>query len=398
MVVRVSPSKLKGSVEAISSKSYAQRILLASALCRDKTRIYLNHISADILSTIKVAKSLGYRIDQRPGYLDVQRVQNVINPVVNCGESGTVARMVLPILTSKYESGTIKGEGSLLDRPFMDLTECISQRGVKFSANKLPIKFEHKGEAGRYFISGGVSSQYISGLMYGLPKLNGTSRIIMTKPLQSKGYVNMTIDVLKQFKVEVTPFRSSEYVIKGPQRYFSPGEITVEGDWSNAAFFHAAGINVTGLNTNSLQEDKRFLEVCNQDEIDVGDIPDLVPILAVYSAINRKPMKIVNAGRLKIKESNRLETVKDMLDGLTVEPSVTITDDEMIIDNKFPLRGGTVYSFNDHRIVMAACIAGAFCKEDVVIINAEAVKKSYPSFFKDYMKVGGKIDVISTGV
>lgn len=397
MIIRVSPAKLKGSVEAISSKSYAQRILLAASLCRDKTRIHLNHISADISATIKVAKSLGYKIDQRPGYLDVERITNVINPVVNCGESGTVARMVLPILTSKYESGTVKGDGSLLKRPFFDLTESISHRGTKFSGSSLPITFKNKAEAGRYFISGGISSQYISGLMFGLPKLIGTSRIIMTKPLQSKGYVNMTIDVLKQFKVEVTPNRSSEYVIKGPQRYFTPGEITVEGDWSNSAFFIAAGVEVTGLNPDSLQEDRRFSEVCNQDEIDVGDIPDLVPILAVYAAAHQKPMRIYNAARLKIKESNRLESVKDMIESLTVEPCVTITDDELIVDNKHPLRGGTVYSYNDHRIVMASCIAATWCQEDVTIINAQAVKKSYPSFFKDYIKVGGKIDVISTG-
>ncbi|MBR5516091.1 MAG: 3-phosphoshikimate 1-carboxyvinyltransferase [Clostridia bacterium] len=386
MNITITPSKLTGSIEAIASKSYAHRIILASALSDKPTLIHINAISKDIIATVNSVNALGANavIEEK-----AIRVEPIIKrqqkPVIHVTESGTTARMILPIACALYNEGTLTGEGSLLKRPFAPLCKALEDNGITFSNTFLPIDFKGNMESGDYRISGSESSQYISALMYALPLLSAESKIILTSPLASKGYVDITTDVLNQFGVR------GGFETKGNEKFISPGEITVEGDMSNAAFWLAAGVNVTGLNPNSKQKDKLFLSVKDSSEINADDIPDLVPILAVYAASRVGETRIYNVGRLRIKESDRIESTYAMIKALGGE--IEANDSEIIIYGKGELKGGRVDSYNDHRIAMSAAIASCFCKEKVIITNAEAVNKSYPQFFEHFNSLGGKANV-----
>ena len=381
MIATITPAALYGSIEAISSKSYAHRIIMAAALADKPTVIHINGISKDVQATVNAVNALGADAVIKDNIITVvpivKRTDYIVVPVT---ESGTTARMILPIATALYNKGRITGEGSLLKRPFAPLCNCISEHGVRFSDDHLPIDFEGVMTPGEYKISGSESSQYISALMYALPLLDGESKITFTSPLASKGYVDITADVLAQFGV-----------VGNKKKYISPGEIAVEGDMSNAAFWLAAGIDVKGLNPDSKQKDKFFTDVKDNDEIDADDIPDLVPILAVYAAGKNKTTRIYNAHRLRIKESDRIKSVADMITSLGGE--IETTDDELIICGHGYLEGGTVDSYNDHRIVMSAAIASTICKGKVIIRGSEAVNKSYPLFFEHFNSLGGKADV-----
>ena len=386
MDIRITPRPLAGSIEAIASKSYAHRALIAAALCDSPTRIFLNRRSKDIDATIAALSALGSPITVDADYITVFPMGKVSNPVVFCSESGTTARMLLPIAAALYESAVFTGEGSLLSRPFAILCDAMTANGCHFDSNMLPISYRGKLNSGTYEISGSESSQYISGLLFALPLLGGCSRLLLTSPLQSAGYVDMTLDVLRRFGI------SGGYESAGDEVYSSPGDLVVEGDWSNAAFWLAAGVDVTGLNADSCQKDKLFLPLSQSLEVDAGDVPDLVPILAVAAAGRQGSVSICNASRLKIKESNRLESVMQLLTSLGGDSEMLA--DGLVIHGRGSLRGGVVDSFNDHRVVMAAAIASTFCEGTVVIKNAEAVEKSYPTFFDDFRKLGGIADVL----
>ena len=304
---------------------------------------------------------------------------------INITESGTTARMILPVATALYEKGGLCGKGSLVKRPFAPLVNSISEHGVSFSDSFLPISFEGRMTSGEYKISGSESSQYISALMYALPLLKDESKITLTSPLASEGYVDITLDVLKQFGI------TGGFECKGNERYISPGKINVEGDWSNSAFWLSAGIDVNGLNNDSCQRDRLFDSVKDKNEIDAEHIPDLVPILAIYAAGKNKTTRIYNVSRLRIKESDRIKSVCDMISSLGGD--IEATDNEMTVHGKGYLEGGVVNSYNDHRIVMSAAIASTICKNKVIIRGCEAVNKSYPLFFKDFNSLGGKADV-----
>lgn len=384
MIVKIRHSKLSGTIKAIASKSFAQRIIIASALCETKTRILLNRVSGDILSTLKAVSGMGAKYNIGDGYVDVFPMKKSKTADIFCGESGTAARLLLPVGCALFESGTVSGEGSLIKRPFETLCRCIGSHGVEFSSYTLPISFNSNMQNGVYEISGSESSQYVSGLMFALPLLKGSSDIVLTSPLESSGYVDITMEVLKKYGV------TGGSHIAGQQIYQSPGEITVEGDWSNAAFFIAGGVEVEGLTNDSLQKDRAFTFIKDEKEIDLSEIPDLLPILAVYAAVHGKETHFYGGKRLKIKESNRLSSVACMINNLGGRCEVD--GDRLNIFEK-KLTGGTVDSCNDHRIVMAAAIAASYCANDVIINNAQAVAKSYPEFFDDYKQVGGNIHV-----
>lgn len=383
MKVTITPSKLCGTLDAIASKSYAHRIIIASALSDKETIIHIRGRSEDIYATIEAVKALGADVKDNGDTLLVTPIKKQNTPpVIPVGESGTTARMILPIASALYEKGKIEGRGSLLKRPFAALCDTMSEHNVRFSSDFLPISFNGMLTPGEYKITGSQSSQFISALMYALPMLNGNSIITLTSPLASSGYVDMTREVLQKFGISGT-FKTS-----GNEKFISPGEIKVEGDMSNAAFFLACGIKIKGLNPNSLQKDKLFTHVKDNAEIDASDIPDLVPILCVYAASKTSQTRIYNAERLRIKESDRIETTKAMIEALGGE--IKTTDSELIINGNGHLLGGTVDSFNDHRIVMSAAIASCICKNKVIINNAQAVNKSYPNFFTDFNSLGGK--------
>ncbi len=387
MNIEVLPRKLSGEIQAISSKSYAQRILLACSLCEDETFVKINHFSEDIKHCIKAISAFGAKTEFVENGVKITPSTPIGNINIFCGESGTTARMILPIATAICKNGgVLEGCGSLLNRPFEELCNALSQNGVEFSSNKLPIKFSGKLNAGDFYIAGNQSSQYISGLMLALPLLESDSSIILTSPLQSSGYINMTLEILNQFGV------SSGYEIKGGQKYISPKTIEVEGDWSNASYWIAAGIFPSGLNKNSLQKDSVFPKICDLDEIDAMEIPDLVPALSIYAAKKETDTVIYNINRLRIKESDRVVSIEAMIKSLGGE--ISVEEDKMIIHGTGGLHGGVVKSYNDHRIVMSAAVASCFCKESVIIHDAHSVDKSYPNFFKDLEKLGGEYRVL----
>lgn len=386
MNITITPHRLEGTIEAIASKSYAHRIIMASALADKPSNIECNGISKDIEATVNAVNDLGANAVIKNNTIYVEPIrQKDTPPVIHVGESGTTARMILPIATALYTKGTLTGEGSLLKRPFAPLCNSVREHGIYFSNTFLPISFEGRMKSGEYKISGSESSQYISALMYALPLLNGESRINLTSPLSSKGYVDITSEVLQQFGI------NGGFETKGNEKYRSPGNIKVEGDWSNAAFWLSLGIKVTGLNPSSKQMDRLFLEVKDECEIDADNIPDLVPILSVYAASKAGKTRIFNAQRLRIKESDRLESVSQMIKSLGGD--IEVTSSELIINGTGKLMGGTVDSYNDHRIVMSAAVASCFCEDKVVIKNAEAVNKSYPQFFEHFKALGGIINV-----
>lgn len=386
MIATITPAVLQGSIEAIASKSYAHRIIIATALADKPTEIHCNGISNDILDTISAVNALGAKALVDGNRISVEPINDKNDEVIiDITESGTTARLILPIACALYGKGKLSGKGSLVKRPFKPLCDAIAEHGISFSGSYLPISFEGRMTAGEYKISGSESSQYISALLYALPLLTGESTLTLTSPLASEGYVDITLDILKQFGI------TGGYVCKGNEKYSSPGRISVEGDWSNSAFWLAAGVTVKGLNPESCQRDRLFDSVKDRDEIDAEHIPDLVPILAVYAASRNKNTRIYNISRLRIKESDRIKSVCDMITSLGGR--IEANDNEMIIYGTGSLKGGTVNSYNDHRIVMSAAIASTICKNKVIIRGAEAVNKSYPSFFDDFNSLGGKADV-----
>ena len=389
MHVQIIPTMLNGTIQAISSKSYAQRLLIAAALADKPTTISINGLAEDTMAVVDALRAMGADIiikDDNKLLLVHPMVLKKEAPHINCRESATAARLLLPVAAALYDSATISGTGSLLKRPFDTLCEAMEQNGCLFEQKSLPITFSGKLSAGEYLISAQQSSQFISGLMLSLPLLDGKSEIRLMSPLQSTGYVDMTMQTLKLFGVQ------GGYQTAGCQRYISPGGIEVEGDWSNAAFWLAVGVQVSGLNLQSLQKDRLFLQMKDQNKIDVADVPDLVPILAVCAAVRQGRTVLFNAARLRFKESNRLQSVCGMIDSLGGEAH--LDGDSLLIDGRCGLRGGVVDSYNDHRIVMATAIASCFCRQPVLIKNAQAVNKSYPHFFQHFNQLGGRVVVV----
>lgn len=380
MTIRIEPRKLFGTVEAIASKSHVHRLMIANFLAGGEP-FTIEHMSRDMEATAACIEALRQSED----------------PELDCGESGSTARFLLPVAAALKETCLFTGHGRLPGRPFEELCAAMEAHGVTCDSRHLPMKITGKLISGVYEIPGNVSSQYISGLLFALPLLAGRSSIVLTAPLESRGYVDMTCQVLRSFGIEIIE-TGGGFTVPGGQQYILPERMEPEGDWSNSAFWLAAGIKVTGLDTRSSQGDKAILKIIEEAKypgdfkIDVADIPDLVPIAAVIGTARRGRTFIENAGRLRIKESDRIHTVCKMIQDLG--GSALEQPDSIIIEGTGALRGGTVNSFNDHRIVMAAAIASIICAEPVCIQDAQAVEKSYPAFFADFKKLGGVADVI----
>ena len=305
----------------------------------------------------------------------------------------------------------------------LNFQEELEKKGVIFETdNEFPLHITGDLQSGEYELAGNISSQFVSGLLFALPLLDGDSKIKLISPIQSKPYIDMTVATLRDFGILIEEAENT-YIIKGNQKYISPKEINVEGDWSNSAFFFCAGalskdgVTVSGLNINSVQGDKKILDILKRmgasvevdnNEITVkknklmgtmvngGDIPDLVPVVSVMGAMCDKGVThIVNASRLRLKESDRIATTESLL--TKVGAAVSETDDGLVIWGENDLIGGRVEGANDHRIVMSAAILSCLCALPVDIVGAEAVEKSYPHFFEDFNSLGGKANVINNG-
>jgi 3-phosphoshikimate 1-carboxyvinyltransferase len=336
------------------------------------------------------------------------RKQAASSVVLSCGESGSTARFLLPLAAYFFDRFTLTGKGKLPGRPFAPLCNALSNAGCVFDGDTLPLTGTGHIRSGDFFIEGNVSSQFISGLLFVLPLLDGNSRVTLTTPLESAAYVDMTIEVLTLFGIDIQKDKTG-FCVTGNQTYKSPADVHAEGDWSNAAFFLCMGamngdIHLNGLSLRSTQGDREVTEILKRFgakvdgsavtagtlraiDIDAAQIPDLIPALAVTASVALGETRIYNAQRLRIKESDRIQSTFDML--LNLGADVEITADGLLIRGKEKLRGGVVDGSGDHRIVMAAAQAACVCENPVLIKDCEAVNKSYPSFFEDFRKLGG---------
>ncbi len=406
MDIRISPSVLKGNLSIPASKSCAHRAVICAALANGTSVLSGVTMSKDIEATIAAMSALGAEFEINGDIVNVKGISGSINGIaeIDCNESGSTLRFVMPVAAALGADSVFYGRGRLPQRPIDIYKRELTKHGIVFRTEEMPYEISGRLTGGVYEIEGNVSSQFITGLLFALPLADGDSEIVMTSRLESRPYVDITIDILKRFGITVTETENS-FVIKGNQQY-TPYDEHIEGDYSQAAFFYVANalgsqVNIQNLNSNSVQGDRAITDIITETtkngeisgyKADCSDIPDLVPILSVLGAYGNETSVIFNAERLRIKESDRLTACAEMLNNLG--GSVTVTHDGLEIVPTEKLNGGTVDSFGDHRIVMAAAIAALNCGGDVIIKGAEAAEKSYPTFFDDYIRLGGKAYVI----
>ena len=377
MDITIKPGKLLGSVTPIPSKSQAHRFLICAAFADGKTTLICPDTNRDIEATADCLNALGARIERTSDGYSIDPISEIPkSATLNCCESGSTLRFLLPIVGALGVDAVFQMEGRLPSRPLSPLWEEMERMGCRLSRpTENTIRCERKLRAGDYAIDGGVSSQFITGLLFALSLIDGKSELFVTGKIESQPYIEMTREAMELFDVP---------------HYQTPGSIQVEGDWSNGAFWMAAQIlgsplTVCGLNPISIQGDRAVVDICHQllegtATVSAADIPDLVPILSVVAAANQGAV-FTNIQRLRLKESDRVATVMEMIENLGGKAEAT--DDTLHIFGT-GLRGGTVNSHNDHRIAMAAAIAATVCTEPVTILGAEAVKKSYPKFWEEY--------------
>ena len=394
MKLTLSPAKLTGTVAAIPSKSQAHRLLILSAFADRPTKLHCPRTSRDIEATALCLNALGAEITGTPeGYLVTPVTSVPEKAVLPCGESGSTLRFLLPIAGALGVDGVFQLEGRLPCRPLSPLWEEMERMGCTLSRPTADtVRCCGRLRSGEYSIDGGVSSQFITGLLFALSLMEEKSTLRITGKTESLPYIQMTCAALSRFASPVAVLPDGYEVSPVPFR--SPGEIQVEGDWSNAAFWYAAnalgsGISVTGMDPDSPQGDRAVLECLKQLEhncvIDASHIPDLVPILSVVAGA-REGAVFINAGRLRLKETDRLATTAALIQN--IGGSAEIRGDSLII-RPAPYSGGTVDATGDHRIAMAAAIAATVSSGPVTVIGAEAVEKSYPAFWQDYRSLGG---------
>lgn len=385
MDITIAPRLLKGRITPPPSKSQAHRALIAAALAGGGSRIENLADSQDIQATSRCLAAL---CAPSSGL-----------PLLDCGESGSTLRFLIPLSLVLRGGGRFTGRGRLMERPQEPYFRLFEEKHVCYSLEAGVLTVRGALPSGRYALPGNVSSQFITGLLYALPLLEGDSDILLTTPLESGGYVDMTLDVLERFGVRAVPNGSCAFHVPGGQTYL-PHDMAIESDYSQAAFWYAARglgsqVELQGLNPFSVQGDRCIVEdsasLCGPGavELDVSQCPDLVPPLAVQAALRPgQTTRIVGAARLRMKESDRLSAVTQVLNALGSR--VEEHPDSLTILGVDTLAGGVaVDSHNDHRIAMMAAVATTRAAAPVTIRGAESVRKSYPNFWEDYQRLGG---------
>lgn len=411
MDIKVIPSALSGEVSIPPSKSAAHRALICAALSDGSSRITPYCTSKDIKTTVSCLRALGMNIaEDEKGYI-LSSGNITKGKTLNFNESGSTARFLLPIAAALGADITGVGEGRLPNRPMDTLTKLFREHGVEASSDNLPLTLKGKMSGGDFYLPGNISSQYISGLLLAAPLINEEVNIIPTTALESVGYIDMTVSAMKKFGVNALETEKGWRVLKNSK--YTAHNTRIEGDWSQAAFFMSAAaiggdIKISGLDFDSLQGDMAALDVfaafganisitdnvlhikrgeLRGIEVNAKDIPDMVPAIAVTAAFATGKTVIHSAERLRIKESDRIKTTLAMLNAFGIK---TIEqEDGMIIYGGKP-KGAVVDGANDHRIVMAAAVGAAFAEGESLIKGYEAINKSYPEFFEDFKRIGGK--------
>ena len=384
MDLTITPGKLNGSITAIPSKSQAHRLLICAAFSDGPTELICMATNRDIEATCDCLNALGANITRtETGYLVEPMCTPPVKATLNCCESGSTLRFMLPIVGALGVYATFQMAGRLPQRPLSPLWEEMERMGCTLTRpTENTIRCQGQLNAGNYSISGSVSSQFITGLLYALSLIDGETKLDVTGKIESQPYIRMTEKAMALFNAP---------------RYHSPGQVLVEGDWSNGAFFLAAKalgnpLEVSNLNPDSPQGDRAVFDLLPQLEenitIDASDIPDLVPILSIVAGA-KKGATFTNIQRLRIKESDRVESTIAMIK--TLGGNAESTEDTLTVYGT-GYRGGIVDSVNDHRIAMSAAIASTICTEPVTILGAEAVKKSYPHFWEEFSRLGGNYE------
>ncbi len=384
MDIRITPCPLRGAVTPPPSKSLSHRALIAATLAGSAERIAHLAESQDIDATRRCLEAL---FDIENGF-----------PCLDCGESGSTLRFLIPLALVLRGGARFTGRGRLMERPQEPYFSIFRQTHIHFEKTGGELFVSGTLTPGRYELPGDVSSQFVTGLLYALPLTDGDSEIDVTSPLQSREYVTMTLDVLKRYGISVENHGFSRFVVPGNQRYVA-ADYTVEADWSQAGFWYAAralghDVAVLGLDPASPQGDKLAAAYSEAlpDTVNLSQIPDLLPPLAAMAAVKTGTTRFVNAARLRMKESDRIAATAAML--RTFGVSCEEGPDFLAVTGTDALSACTVDGANDHRIVMAAAILATRANGPVTIRGAEAVAKSYPAFFDDFRRLGGIADVL----
>ena len=436
MLARITPAPLKGTVPAIASKSMAHRLIIAAALANGETHVICNTTCADIDATVRCLTALcalietvedGYVVHPTMKSIEFGLLKALAGGTLDCGESGSTLRFMLPVACALGANATFTGQGRLGARPLSPLSDEIIAAGCDLEGlGGFPLKTSGRMRPGTFKLPGNVSSQYISGLLLAAPLLAEPSTVEVTGRIESRPYINLTIQAMKAFGVEISVERVAAKSTEPEKTLFrtnggsyrTPGTVSVEGDWSNAAFWLCAGaigddpITVDGVSLSSAQGDRNVLAALSRFgarivrstnaatvqsdklqgfEMSAHDIPDLVPVISAVAAVAEGRTYIRDCARLRIKESDRLATTTKELTALGAK--IRIAGDDLIIDGVDALWGGDVDSHNDHRIAMMAAVAASRATGEVRIHGAEAVNKSYPAFFDHYRLLGGNVEL-----
>ena len=422
--LKVYPSILEGEVKIPPSKSMAHRAIICAALSDGFCKIENIDYSDDIIATIDAMNSLGAKIVKYKDYIEVTGaygnsadIEDI--RIIDCNESGSTLRFLVPISLLFKGKNKFIGRGNLGKRPLTTYYNIFEKQDITYSYEEGKLNLIVSGELkpGIFEIEGNVSSQFITGILFTLPLLNDDSKIIITTEMESKGYIDLTLRAMSDFGIEVINNDYKEFIIKGNQRY-KARNYRVEGDYSQAAFFLCAdslGNNVLckDLDLNSLQGDKEVIDILERMNvifnasaigvkgttsgqlvstiIDGSQCPDIIPVLTAVAALTKGKTEIINAGRLRIKECDRLAAVTSELNKLGAK--IVEQEDGLIVTGVEILKGNVeVWSHKDHRIAMTLAIASTKCEEPIVIKDYECIAKSYPNFFDDFVSLGGKIE------
>lgn len=421
--LRILPTNLTGTIHIPSSKSMGHRELICAALAEGESTVGNISMSKDITATIKGMEALGAKITpveegERASFKIEGSVPKTTGCTIDCGESGSTLRFLIPLGAVCDAPVTFVGGGALPTRPLDPYYGIFKDQGFSFTTGgetNLPLTIKGKLKAGKYILPGDVSSQFITGLLFALPLLEGDSSLYIEGPLESQSYVEMTLGALKKYGINIRNNGYKNYYIQGGQKYL-PGNAMVEGDFSQIAFWLVAGtigssIKAMGMNMASLQGDKAILKIMRKmgahlaedggnvtaepvrtvgTVIDAANCPDLIPVLTVLAALSKGHTEIINAGRLRIKECDRLAAMAMSLNKIGAQ--IIEKADSLSITGVDHFTGGTLDCWNDHRIAMSLAVASIRCTEPLILKGTECVAKSYPGFWDDFCRVGGRYE------
>lgn len=406
--ITIVPKKLQGSVYVPSSKSIAHRVIISSALADGISKVENVYFSDDIYATINAVRAIGATVECFENYLVIKGIKfgtkKLSNISINCNESASTLRFMMPLAGVFADKVMLKTKNNLVNRPLDIYFNIFEEQKIKYYYDEhRNLNIEDSLRSGKFELAGNISSQFASGLLFTLPLLDGDSEIIITSKLQSKPYIDLTLDVLKDYGIIIENHEYEKFIIKGNQRY-KPKDYVLEGDFSQSSFFEIANylgskVIINNINPNSKQGDKCIYPIIEKIKskenivISGENCPDIIPIVALACCFRSNNTVIKNLERLRIKESDRLsatyETLKEL--GANIE---IVNNNELHIFCKYNLDfygDITLDSYGDHRIAMMIAIAGTKCRHPINLKNYSCVSKSYPTFFKDFKNLGGVI-------